>query len=163
MFRPVVLSKEIPGRLYLHNMPGRYEAWGDFVAEAERCNIDVIVSLVSDDEIGRKSPLYANAIRSGILGYERVCFPIPDYGVPREQEKFAVFVTRVAELLRSGRTILIHCGAGIGRTGTFAICLLLALGLNHQEAETNIRNAGSHPETNAQRELTSWCERQRWR
>ena len=159
MFRVVSLSEKIPGRLYLHSMPGRYEKWRDFITEAERCNIDVIVCLAPDDEINTKSPSYADAISSGALGYERECFPILDYEVPQDREKYAAFVTRIAELLHSGHTILIHCGAGIGRTGTFAICLLLALGVNRMDAGKVIHNADSRPETNEQRELIDWCEK----
>lgn len=160
MFRTVILlPKNVPGQLYLHSMPGRYEAWGDFVAEARRCNIHLIVCLVPNDEIEKKSPSYADVIRSGALSYPIEFFPIPDYKVPQNREEYATFVMRIAQLLRSRHTILVHCGAGIGRTGTFAVCLLLAFGLNRIEAEKAICVAGSYPETDEQIELVGWCEK----
>jgi protein-tyrosine phosphatase len=159
MFREVTLQNNLPGRLYLHSMPGRYEAWSDFTAEAERRGIDLIVSLVSEDEIVRKSWSYADAIKSGSLRCPRECFPVPDYGVPENREAFAAFVTRIAKSLRSGHTILVHCGAGIGRTGTFAICLLLASGVSCIDAKRAVSDAGSYPETSEQKELVDWCEK----
>jgi hypothetical protein len=82
MFRPVTLPQGVPGRLYLHIMPGRYEAWDAFEAEARRCGITSIVCLAPDDEIQTKSPPYAEAIRRDALPCVRETFPVTDYGVP---------------------------------------------------------------------------------
>ena len=49
-----------------------------------------------------------------------------------------------------------HCHAGIGRTGTFSTCVLLALGLSAAEADDAVREAGSQPEILAQRQLINW-------
>ncbi len=157
-FRSVPLPPTVPGRLYLHSMPGRNERWDTFVEEATRVGIDTIVCLTPDEEIQVKSPKYAMAIRDGTLAWPRECFPIPDYEVPDDRKAFAAFVGRVADLLRAGKTILVHCGAGIGRTGTFAICLLMALGMERATAESAVRAAGSAPETDEQRRLVDWFE-----
>jgi len=158
MFRSVRLPQGISGRLYLHSMPGRRESWDDFVSEAKQQGIDVIVCLTSDDEIQEKSAAYANAISNNLLNCKTESYPILDYGVPEDQGVFAVFIRRIAELLRSGSAVLAHCGAGIGRTGTFAICLLIALGMNRNLAERTIRDAGSYSETPEQLALVDWCE-----
>jgi protein-tyrosine phosphatase len=63
----------------------------------------------------------------------------------------------IADRLKAGGRVLIHCGAGIGRTGTLATCVLLALGDAYATAAWVVADAGSHPETAAQRELVSWC------
>lgn len=160
MFRTVRLPENVLGRLSLHSMPGRYEGWDEFVAEFRRCKIDSIVCLTSEDEIERKSPAYAEAIKNRVLPCWRESFPISDYDVPLDREQYAAFVGRIAELLRSGHSILVHCGAGIGRTGMFAICLLIAVGLNRTEAVKAILAARSRPETDEQRELVDWCERE---
>ena len=157
MFKPVKLPNVIPGRLYLHGMPGRYEEWDDFITEAKEKRIGTIVCLTSEEEIKEKSPAYVKAIEDDTLPCPREAFPIPDYEVPQNLEDYAAFVEKIAGLLRSGDAILVHCGAGIGRTGTFAICLLLSLGVNAVEAEEAIKTAGSKPETNEQDDLVSWC------
>ena len=50
-----------------------------------------------------------------------------------------------------------HCAAGIGRTGTLAVCVLLALGLGAAEARAAVRSAGSSPQTAAQEDIVHWA------
>ncbi|SFM86070.1 Tyrosine phosphatase family protein [Thermodesulforhabdus norvegica] len=158
MFRSVTLPQNVPGRLLLHSMPGRFESWQQFLEKAKQYRIDHIVCLASDDEIEIKSPSYARAIQNRTLEIPRRCFHIPDFGTPDNPQEYAEFVMHIAELLRSGKTILVHCGAGIGRTGTLAITLLLALGVDRTEAELTVGSTGSHPETDGQRGLIDWFE-----
>lgn len=159
MFRDVTLPQGVQGRLFLHSMPGRCEEWEDFLDAATKHHLQVIVSLAPDDEVHKKSPSYATAIKNGMLGLSRECFPITDYGVPDAQEEYAEFVMRIAEMLRTGKTILVHCGAGIGRTGTFAICLLLALGMDRAQAEHSVKHAASNPETDKQWKFIDWFQK----
>ena len=79
MFRPVVLSSDLSGSLYLHSMPGRYEPLSNSVFEIEGKEIDIVVSLNSLDEIREKSPAYANAIDENSLPFNRLEFPIVDF------------------------------------------------------------------------------------
>jgi len=43
--------------------------------------------------------------------------------------------------------VLVHCAAGIGRTGTVAACLLKRLGVPTAVALRRVREAGSNPES----------------
>jgi len=157
MFREVDLPPEVGGRLFLHSLPARHEAWADFVAAAQAHGLGRIVSLTADAEIAQRSPAYAAAIRRGELPCARVSFPVPDYGVPTDRARFAALARDVAAGLRTGERVLVHCGAGIGRTGTFAACVLVALGLGAAEALATVRAAGSAPETSEQLALVTWC------
>lgn len=61
-------------------------------------------------------------------------FPIPDFGLP-EPKAFGPLVAWVAEALRAGRHVVVHCRAGIGRSGMVASGTLIALG---SDADTAI-------------------------
>lgn len=104
------------------------------------------------DEIRVKSPDYAKAIEAQNLQWRSRSFPISDYELPakEEQTEFRAFVRDVADALKDGRTVLVHCGAGIGRTGMVATCVLVALGQGLDDALSTVRHAGSHPENEDQ-------------
>jgi protein-tyrosine phosphatase len=69
-----------------------------------------------------------------------------------------MLVREVADTLRHGYTVLIHCGAGVGRPGMAAICVLLALGHPLDPAIAAVRRARSHPETQDQLAYVQWAE-----
>jgi protein-tyrosine phosphatase len=57
--------------------------------------------------------------------------------------------------LRDGERLLVHCGAGIGRAGTVATCLLMMMGVARDDA---LRTVAAHrptagPEGGTQRDL----------
>jgi protein-tyrosine phosphatase len=81
---------------------------------------------------------------------------IPDFGVPEDRSAFKALAGQVATWLQNGENVLIHCGAGIGRTGTLAIAALLFLGISIQEASEIVHSAGSQPETTGQKALLIW-------
>ncbi len=137
-------------------MPG--EPWHDFLAEAQRVTLDTIVCLTSEQEIRRKSPPYAEARADHALPCGVENFPIPDLGAPSAAERpaFRTLVVKIADKLRSGEKCLIHCGAGVGRTGTVATCVLLQLGINSDEANRTVERARSHAEVPEQHSLITW-------
>lgn len=151
-FRPLQLPPDVTGRLYLHSMPGRREEWAQFHAEAINCGIRGVVCLTDKAEIERKSPTYARAL-TGSFPFELLYFPISDFGIPENVDRFRALVGSVADRLRQGDCLLAHCGAGIGRTGMFASCLLISLGCSADQAGAAVRSAGSCPETDEQRQL----------
>lgn len=151
-FRQVVLPDDIPGRLYLHSMPGLQESLADSWDEIARLSVRKVVCLAPLDEIRHRSPDYAAAIEKGAVPCEIRRFPICDYQGPDDDHAFRQLAVDVAGSLRQGDAVLLHCGAGIGRTGTLAIATLIVLGLSPQEARTRVKTAGSEPERQAQDE-----------
>jgi protein-tyrosine phosphatase len=160
MFRSVTLPAGVSGRLYLHSMPGRYEPYQATVDAARMRGVTEVVCLTSLDEIEGKAPEYARAVQRNNLPWQQVMFPIVDFGVPSDRAALLALVTGIAADLRSGVNILLHCAAGVGRTGVVASCVLVALGLTLDEATRRVEAAGSHAERPEQVELIQWVASQ---
>ena len=160
MFRRVDLPAQVPGRLLLHSMPGRYEAiesvWHQLRNEAVRA----IVCLAEQDEIREKSFEYAQALVAGTVPCSVLPFEIREGGVPEDRDAFWALASDVAIRLQSGEAVLIHCAGGVGRTAMLAVSVLLALGKPMNEAESVVSQAGSTVETMPQIEMLSWCASQ---
>ncbi|MFZ2486823.1 MAG: protein-tyrosine phosphatase family protein [Anaerolineae bacterium] len=160
IFRLVSLPDHVRGRLYLHSMPGRFEPWQMTLDAARMKGISLVVSLTSLDEIESKSPTYARALQRNELPWQTRLFPIVDFGVPSDRAQFLEFVQFIAAELRKGTNILMHCAAGIGRTGTVASCVLVALGEPPAAAMETVRIAGSYAERPEQVALIEWVATQ---
>jgi protein-tyrosine phosphatase len=119
--------------------------------------IQLIVCLAELEEIRGKSAAYAAALEVQAVPCPVESFPVADFGVPDDREAFWALASSVGRRLTRGERVVIHCGAGIGRTGTLAACVLLGLGEPPAQAEQAVLAAGSHPETTAQRALVAWC------
>jgi len=157
MFRHVRLPEGVAGGLRLHSMPGRHEPLDQVWQHIRRDAIQVIICLAGSQEIQTTSPSYAAAIEAKTLPCSIESFPITDFGVPRDREAFWSLASSIATQLKAGGRVLIHCGAGIGRTGTPAMSVLVALGEPTVNAEQAVSAAGSHPETDEQSALVAWC------
>jgi protein-tyrosine phosphatase len=128
-------------------MPGREESFQDAVASIERLGISRIVSLADLNEIRFKAPDYVRAIEDGQFVSILATCPIPDRGVSQDPAAFVASVQETAAALKASEKVLVHCGAGIGRTGTYAAAVLVALGLSKDQALERVSRAGSRPET----------------
>lgn len=148
--RPVRLPAGVPGTLWLASMPGRWERWPDFEAEAARVGLAFTLCLTEPEEIARNSPAYRAALDAGRMPGRWLGVPVRDFGVPDDVAAFRAAVEAAVQALQSGDAVLLHCAAGIGRTGTTAACVLRRLGLPAQQALQQVRDAGSNPESAAQ-------------
>lgn len=155
-FRRVQLPADVTGALWLGSMPGRWEPWSDFLTEAERAGLVLTLCLTEPDEIAELSPNYRRAIDGGGLPGQWLNVPIRNYEVPEDATDLRDAVDAVAATLRKGEAVLLHCAAGMGRTGTAAACVLKRLGLPTEEALRRVRDAGSNPQSALQSGLVSW-------
>ena len=154
--RPVVLPPDIPGTLWLSSMPGRQDAWESFEAEARRAGLALIVCLTPLREVAELSPEYRAALAQSRLPCRWLNLPIPNFGLPHDLPMFRREIGQIGDELRAGRAVMLHCAAGLGRTGTAAACVLKALGLPEAEALGRVREAGSNPQNASQSGLVGW-------
>jgi protein-tyrosine phosphatase len=145
--RPLPLPDEVPGRLWLAAMPGRLQPYAAFLADARRAGLTQVVCLTSLDEVAAESPAYHTAITQGQLPWQWRHLPMRNFGLADDEAAWDATVRTIADDLRAGQSVLLHCAAGIGRTGTVAACVLRALGVPAAEALARVRRAGSNPES----------------
>jgi protein-tyrosine phosphatase len=156
LFREVVLPERVTGRLFLHSMPG----WGEPLArtseELELLNIELIVCLAPPDDIWKDAEEYARSMGNADLRCDVVAYPLVDFNLPKHALSFGAFADYVADRLRDGMNVLTHCGAGKGRTGMLACCVLISLGLTEDQSRTLVRAAQAEPEIPQQHDLVAW-------
>ena len=113
---------------------------------------DVIVSLLESHEV--PDLMAAEQALCEEFGIEFVSFPIRDKTVPDQTVAFAAIARQLADKVASGRSVAIHCRAGIGRSTVLAACTLILLGVDGAVALDMIAAARGIevPETEAQRQ-----------
>jgi hypothetical protein len=155
-FRPVRLPEGVPGQLWLGSMPGRFEAWPVFETNAQRAKLALVVCLTPRTELSELSPDYHAAVVAGRVPFRWQQTTMRNFGLPEDAAAFRRDIQSIAQALRAGDGVLLHCAAGMGRTGTAAACVLKALGLPPDEALARVRDAGSNPQNAEQSGLVDW-------
>ena len=108
--------------------------------------------MLQDEEIAELG-LGAEAEVCEKVGMRFVRFPLPDRGTPPSEMAVTALVIRLADELRTGRGVGIHCRMGIGRSASLAVCVLVVLGMPIDAAWTAVERARklSIPDTPAQK------------
>jgi protein-tyrosine phosphatase len=154
--RAVDLPAAVPGRLWLGAMPGRFEPWSAFEQQAQRSGLGLVVCLTPRAELAELSPDYHAAVTAGRVPFRWQQLTMRNFGLPEEPSAFRRDIRQVADALQRGDAVLLHCAAGMGRTGTAAACVLKALGLSADESLRRVRSAGSNPQNAEQSGLVDW-------
>jgi len=98
-----------------------------------RLGIKLVVSLLEPSE-ARSLGLDAERLEAKACDMGFVSFPIPDMGLPASVEDFAQITQMLFTHVNAGTNTLVHCRAGIGRSGLLAAGVLLHTGMNAEEA-----------------------------
>lgn len=136
----ITLPDYIPGRLYASSMPfsTTYDPDGQLLKEYVNKSIQHVIVLSSIREIAEKSA------RDLLLEYQTAYMnmyylPIEDFSVP-DKTLTEECIKKIVALLTDGYSIVVHCHAGQGRTGTImALIMKKIFGLSGENALTKIR------------------------
>jgi protein-tyrosine phosphatase len=156
VLRRLRLPPEIPGQAWLGPMPGRFESWKAFQDAAGHARLTTVVCLAPRSEVAELAPEYHAALARGGLPFRWLPVPMRNFGLPEDPAAFRRDIAALAQDLRGGEVVLLHCAAGLGRTGTAAACLLKALGVGADDALQRVRDAGSNPQNAEQSGLVHW-------
>ncbi len=144
------------GRLWLC---GKHAIGPDPQEALARVGADAIVCLTELRELADRYPGYVEWLEVE-HGQRAIRFPIADLHAP-PLVAMETLLTQLRPRLDAGQGLIVHCGAGIGRAGTVATCLLMSLGVGRDEALATVaahRPMGG-PEVGAQRELVDEMSR----
>jgi protein-tyrosine phosphatase len=133
--KPDIYIVELIGNGFLAIMakPASGEWIEDEFSGISREGIKQIVSLLEkheEYEVGLQNEK-ALAEKNGM---EYLSYPIKDRGLPSSASKFGEFTKSIYHQIAGGKNTVIHCRAGIGRTGVVAAGILLHCGFEAEEA-----------------------------
>jgi len=116
----------------------------DELERMKQSGISTLVSLLEPEEaeclgLADEGPL------AGRLGMTFLSYPIPDTHVPPDTRNFRAFAAGLANRLRHGEHIGVHCRGSIGRSTITAAAALIHLGWKPAAALTAIQKARGCP------------------
>jgi protein-tyrosine phosphatase len=153
------IPTDTPGRLAIVGRPRGNDWLDDEVRNWKQLGLTDDVSLLEEEE----------EVELGLSGESVACstheigfhsLPVPDRGVPADETLFRETVESIVERLLAGASIGIHCRQGIGRSGLFAVAVLMHLGANASSAIRVVTAARGRPIPETP-EQTDWLQRYR--
>lgn len=140
----------LPGRIGMTFAPGKRGpgiacTWArdvdtDLLRLRDVYGAHILVSLIEDHELELLGipQLFEQA---KALGITVLRLPIVDAGTPTSMPAFTALVDDVLAAVRDGKTVIVHCRGGLGRTGLLAAACLVALGQTPATAIELVRRA----------------------
>jgi protein-tyrosine phosphatase len=116
-----------PASLAIVLCPHGDDSMEEYLLNLKRGGIETLVSMLESWE----------AISLGLedegpaavhLGMKFISYPIPDTRIPFDVASFRAFAASLADRLRAGEHVGVHCRGSIGRSTVTAACALIHLG-----------------------------------
>jgi protein-tyrosine phosphatase len=150
---PFIIDWPASGRLGVMPRPPGGQWLNDKLAALRAYGVDTLVCALTEEERQRLHLTRQPAVAVQ-LGLSYIGFPIPDFGVP-EPMALRCLATQLANEVRGGRFVVVHCFGGIGRSGVIAGATLIRLGASAEQAMELVTQARGFPapETAEQRDL----------
>jgi protein-tyrosine phosphatase len=128
------LPFHLSGSIFRSPMPfSVYDPQGDSLLQFKKGKGSLIVLLAEEEECVVRTGLNLKSLYLK-QGFQVLHLPIPDFDVP-SKEDLEEAIKKTVEHAQAGKNILIHCHAGLGRTGLFVAYLAKrVLGLSSEEA-----------------------------
>jgi len=141
------------GRLGTMPRPRGGDWLEDEIRSLKASGTDAVVSLLENQEIEELDIVKEEAICES-NGISFLSFPIKDRDVPSSTQETLKFAQSICNLLGTGKHVVIHCRAGIGRSSVIAACVLMMSGVDVDVAFLRIESARGClvPDTPEQRE-----------
>ena len=119
VFRQRADADEIVPGLWIGSAPSSFQ-----VAALVSAGIDAVVDLRAEDDAVRRA--WPDCVAVAIV-------PLVDHGTP-PLDALRAAATAVSDLMGAGRTVLVHCHAGIERAPTVACAALVLQGWSLEDA-----------------------------
>lgn len=142
----------VPGTAGTMWLCGKHLIGPDPVATIDELGVDTVVCLSQQHELVERYPHYVEWLAEA--GEHAIWHPVPDLHAPPLAEAEHL-VDEILRRLDLGHTILVHCGAGIGRAGTIAAAVLIRRGVTLERALETVASSRplGGPEAGAQTDL----------
>ena len=141
-----------PGGLYVMAKPSS-DFLADDVSRLRALGLTSVVSMLEPSE-ARSLGLDQEQLACQAAGLTFRNLPVPDRGVPDDPESFVRQARELVASINGGENLVVHCRAGIGRTGMLAALMLALDGAPVEDAFQTVSDARgvSVPDTDAQKE-----------